>query len=862
VISRKALAIALLAGAASAPLLAQEAPPRETAVPAPPAPAPPLAEPAEPESTAQAADPGDPEEELDEEGETIVVTGQRQRGAVIGDIQPEVQFDRREIRALGAGSITELLEAIAPQTRSGRGREEGRPVVLLNGRRVSGFAEIRDIPPEAIVRIDVLPEEVALKYGYRADQRVVNFVLRRRFDAYTAEVQAGVATGGGRESYGAELNYLQINRAGRINLGAEFRRAEPLFESERDIVQAEPVAGIELGRYRTLLPRTDRLELSGTLARSVSETVSATLNGTFDVNSTTAFLGLPRPSLVPPGLRRESDTRAGHLGFSLNGALSPWQWTLTGNLDRSASESETQTNFGIDRSRSVSQIGNAELLMNGPLLELPGGSVTAAARAGFDARGLDSHSERGGIFTVRELSRTRAHAQANVDIPIASRRRGVLSALGNLSANLNAEVEHLSDFGTLRTLGAGINWSPISQVSLIASVTDEDGAPSMQQLGDPMQQTPGVRVFDFVRGETVEVTRIDGGNPALIADNRRVWKLGANVRPISDKDLSISANYTSSRIVDAISAFPAATAEIEAAFPKRFQRGGDGRLLLIDTRPVNFARAERSELRWGFNLTLPVGPQPQPGQGRGRFGRGQGAAGAPGAPGAPGGAAGGRRGGEAAPGQRPQGEGAQGPGAQGERRAGGGGGGRGGFGGGRGGFGGGRGGFGGGPGDGRLQLALYHSWHFTDSVLIRPGVPELDFLGGSAGSSRGGRPRHELEFQGGLFRNGLGARVTANWQSATSVVGGALPGGGTGDDLFFDDFATVNLRLFADLGLQPFARERPFLRGMRVSLSIDNLFDARQQVRDRLGATPLGYQPGYLDPLGRSVRLSVRKLFF
>ncbi|MGA9582150.1 MAG: TonB-dependent receptor, partial [Allosphingosinicella sp.] len=157
---------------------------------------------------------------------------------------------------------------------------------------------------------------------------------------------------------------------------------------------------------------------------------------------------------------------------------------------------------------------------------------------------------------------------------------------------------------------------------------------------------------------------------------------------------------------------------------------------------------------------------------------------------------------------------------------------------------------------------LYHTWHFTDSVLIRPGVPELDFLDGSAGGSRGGKPRHELQFQGGLFKNGLGARLTANWQSATFVRGGPAPGGGTGDDLFFDDFATVNLRLFADLGMQSFARERPFLRGMRVSLSIDNLLDSRQQVRDRFGTVPLSYQPGYLDPLGRSVRLSVRKLFF
>jgi iron complex outermembrane recepter protein len=851
---RKSFLLALLAGTASSPLLAQEAPPPETELPAP-APLPPAAEPVE-AAPAQPADPDDPDAELDEEGEEIVITGQRQRGAVIGDIQPEVQFDRREIRALGAGSLSELLEAIAPQTSSGRGRDGGSPVVLLNGRRISGFREIRDIPPEAIVRIDVMPEEVALKYGYRADQKVVNFVLRRRFDAYTAEVQTGIATAGGRESYGAELNYLQINQAGRINLGAEFRRAEPLFESERDIIQAEPVAGIELGRYRTLLPRTDQLELSGTINRAVSETVSATLNASLDVNSSTAFLGLPRPSLTPPGLRRESDTRSGHVGLSVNGAIQPWQWTLTGNLDRNASESETQTNAGTDRSRSVSQIGNAELLMNGPLFDLPGGGVTAAARAGFDARGLTSQSLRGGIFTVRELARTREHAQVNIDIPIANRRRAALTALGNLSANLNAEVEHLSDFGTLRTLGAGLNWSPISEVSLIASVTDEDGAPSMQQLGDPEQRTPGVRVFDFVRGETVEVIRVDGGNPALVADNRRVWKLGATVRPLSEKDLTLTANYTSSRIVNAISGFPAATAEIEAAFPERFQRDEDGRLLLIDTRPVNFARAERSELRWGLNLTLPIGPQPQPGQGRGRFGRGgQGAPGAPGAGGAPAPGAGQAQPAEGQPAPPAQGE--RGPRGEGGWRGGGGGGGRGGFGGGRGGFGGGRGG-----GAGRLQLALYHTWHFTDSVLIRPGVPELDFLGGSAGSSRGGSPRHELEFQGGLFKNGLGARLTANWQSGTKVLGGPLPGGGTGDDLFFDDFATVNLRLFADLGMQSFARDRPFLRGMRVSLSIDNLFDARQQVRDRLGTVPLSYQPGYLDPLGRSVRLSVRKLFF
>jgi hypothetical protein len=47
-----------------------------------------------------------------------------------------------------------------------------------------------------------------------------------------------------------------------------------------------------------------------------------------------------------------------------------------------------------------------------------------------------------------------------------------------------------------------------------------------------------------------------------------------------------------------------------------------------------------------------------------------------------------------------------------------------------------------------------------------------------------------------------------------------------------------------------------------VSLSVDNVLNQRLDVRDRGGTTPLGYQPGLLDPVGRSIRISFRKLFF
>ena len=50
--------------------------------------------------------------------------------------------------------------------------------------------------------------------------------------------------------------------------------------------------------------------------------------------------------------------------------------------------------------------------------------------------------------------------------------------------------------------------------------------------------------------------------------------------------------------------------------------------------------------------------------------------------------------------------------------------------------------------------------------------------------------------------------------------------------------------------------------GVRLTLAANNLFDQRQTVRDATGATPITYQPDYLDPRGRVLQLSVRKLIF
>ncbi len=826
----------------------------------------------------------------EEEVEELVVTAARAPlGAVPGPIPPEIQLGPREIRALGASTVTELLEALAPQISSGRGRG-GRPVILLNGARISSFDEVRDLPPEAIIRVDILPEEVALQYGYRADQRVVNFVLRPRFRAITAEAAVRAPTQGGRESFEGDLDLLRIQRQSRLQLDLERTRSAPLLESERDIagnlVGPTPEAGVDPQDFRTLLGRSDGLSLNGLYARPFENGVSATVNGRLELTETEAQLGLPTARLsVPVGsafnptpapldtfryagglnpLERRSEQLQGHLGVSVNGARAGWRWSFTGNADRT--ESKTLTDAGVDSAslqarlnagdpalnpfgqipadllvwraadlaRSTVTSADASLLVNGALLELPAGAVNTAFTVAAETRQFESLSDRAGVVRTADLSRDIGRVQGSLDVPIASRRNEVLAGLGDLSINFNLAGEQLSDFGMLKTVGAGLNWSPIEPLRIIASVTEDDGAPTIQQLGDPEIATPLVRVFDFRTGQTVEVTRLSGGNPFLAAETRRTFKLGVNLRPWRERNLTVRADYIRERAEDVIASFPTATTEIEAAFPERFVRDAAGRLIQVDVRPVNFARQDREEVRWGFNYSRPFGPQRPPGGGQG---------------------GGRRRAGEqgAASGQG-QSPGAGAPAVQGQARDGGG------FGpGGPGGFGGrgfgGRGGFGGG---GSIQLALFHTWRLQQEILIRPGVPVLDLLNGSAVGNGGGQSRHEIEAQAGVTRRGLGARMVARWRSGTEVRGGTLGG----QDLTFSDLATVNLRLFADLGQQPFARQRTWLRGARVTLAVENLFDARQEVRNAAGQVPVSYQPDLIDPLGRTVRLSVRKVFF
>ncbi len=881
---RRTGALALLAMAA--PLWAQDAAPSDGTSPAEP-----VADPAAaPEDTPVAPE--------------IVITGRRLFGEVDTDLPVEQELDAADVASYGASSIGELLTALAPETGSARGRGDGQPVVLINGQRVSGFRELADLPPEAIERVQIFPEELALQYGYRPDQRVINFILKPNYRSLALEAGYGFATAGDYETNEVDAKLTRIGKTQRLNLDAEFEPTSRLLQSDRDIIQSrtDALGLVDEGRFRTLVPDTDPLKLSASLSRNLGTRTNLSLTASYDRTRTLALLGLPVATFTVPGqaepitrlfpaggaLERAGKTDSIELGANANGQLGAWRWTAgatyTHGLNRSFTDRQPDATGLIagvasglfdpldpglalsgertsDTTRSLSGRTEVTGTLTGSPFRLPAGPAQLTLTATGRNVTLDTQA-RGRVASDVSLRRRGGLARANLVLPVTSRREGFGDAIGTLSLNANGGVQELSDFGRLTEYGYGLTWEPVESLSLIASVIGEQAAPSLTQLGEPQLLTPNAPVFDGARG-TVFADLLTGGNPDLRRETRRDTKLsltwtpgggggggggGRRGRGGAGGSKSFVVEYLTNRSDDVTAGFPLLTPAIEAAFPDRVTRDAAGRLTQLDLRPVTFDRLRSSRIRFGFSLSGSIGPESQRGEPAGGMGGGPPGGDRPG---------GTRSTGRPRPPSDPAVGGGQGPADSarpaaappspppaarpspagvifGARR-----------------------------GQGRWFLALYDIWQLDNRVSIRPGVPELDLLGGDVTDGSTPIARHQAQLEGGVFKDGLGLRLSGTYTSrAVLSDGGTGLNGGTASDLRFGEIATLSARAFIDFDQREDALEAlPVLKGGRLSLRVDNLFGGVRPVRGPFGATPLAYQPGFLDPRGRYVEVSFRKRF-
>jgi iron complex outermembrane receptor protein len=814
-------------------------------------------------------------------------------GAVTTDVPPERQLTPVEIDTYGVSNIGELIEALKPETQTSQG---AAPAMMINGRRVSSPREMARIPVEAILRVDILPEAVALQYGFEPGQKVVNIVLRSRYAAETGEADGGASTEGGGEQGKLDADVVRLRGEQIANVDVTYQAGAKITEAQRGVAQPAPAAPFSLasnvtstipgaqidpalsalaGRPvtiagvpaaaaigaptladfvpgagaptttdtradTTLAPASSQIGASGVYSKPLGRgvlTVSAGLQST----SSEQLQGLPGATLtIPAGdpfspfaapvlldrysaalgpLRQRADGWNGRLGLGFSGGVGHWTINLTSLLNYAANT--TATDVGIDpaplqgaldasspafnpfaawpaalvrplprnesRSRSTSLAAN--LTANGIPFSLPAGPVFTNVILNEVAAWQSATTDFAGEATRASTFQNSASAQVSLSVPLTSRARKVAPQVGDLSLVLSPGFSIVTGASVAARLSASINWTPQPPLTLSLTESVAQQPPTIAQLRDPTILTPNMPYFDYVTGQSALVTTISGGDPALRAASVQSTSFSIYFSPLPGRPLFFSAGLVIARTDNQISSLPSVSALLEAAFPDRFIRNAAGQLVEVDTRPINFDRAQQEVVSWGFNYSRPLGPAPKP------------------APGA-----------------------APGPGLPGLFRP-------------------------PAPAAGVLQLSLTEQVYLQNQILIRAGGPFLDNLNGATGAV----PRSQLVAQAGLTLDHLSAHIDATWKSAYFADGA---NGSAASLLRYGALPIISLKVFDDLGKTPsLVKQWPILAGTRVEANIVNLFDERQRVVNGDGLVPIADQPAFRDPRGRTVTLSLRKLF-
>lgn len=344
----------------------------------------------------------------------VVVVGHR--GSAVTSVAPLATLDTNMISATGATSMGELLRIIQPLTQSASG---GDPTYLLNGQRTSGYEEIAALPPEAIDKVEVLPEAAALAFGYPPTRRVLNFITKRSFRQTEVKQELGTATRSIHNSAATtDLNLTRLHDDSRLTVALERRQTASIRQSERHLVPdpdvlfdgignvtapdfgeidpalsqlaGEPVtvapvpndagdlAGyaakaneprlFDLGPYRTLTPNNQAWKGEAVYADRIGKTLSGSINLSAETSRDRGLGGLPAALLMVASsnpyspfdrdillhrylseadpLHLRKTTTALHAGTTLRGVLLGWRWDLTTNLDQKLVRGTSE--LGID----------------------------------------------------------------------------------------------------------------------------------------------------------------------------------------------------------------------------------------------------------------------------------------------------------------------------------------------------------------------------------------------------------------------------------------------------------------------------------------------------------------------------------
>ena len=821
-------------------------------------------------SAASAAADAQPAPDQSSRDQTIYVTGR----ALYPDIQPERSLDQDAIDSYGASTVDEILNDLQVEL----GEDAEQPLIIVNGRRINDLSQIGALPVEVLQNIQVLPRGSALRVGGTGTQRVVSIVLKPRVRTETLTAAHKIATEGNWNAERGEAIVTSVKGDTRANLTFRTRDETSLLESDRGIIQPVPshpfaqagniigfpntageidpllsaVAGhtvtvvpfptgvptlqqlaavanqqntTDLGRFRTLRPDSRNYDLNGNFATQLAPWLSVDAALRWSSYENRSLRGLPSALFILSPTNPFSP-------FSTRSAIA-----LYGNqlLHSHSTHHGTDANVTFNANWGVWR-GNLNLRHNvtsdvfSTERQSNPSSITLADNVNPFATNLAD------LFTLRtDTTRSRANnslADLTFNGPLLHVPAGdVLATIeGRVGWNRLSANSSFAQFGngTFRrneqTIRAGVEVPFTAHDSGIgAAIGDlsgsfeyahshfsDAGSVNHYTYGLTWEPRPTVRLHASIDRTDLPASIQTLGNPVIITPNVRAFDpltgQTVDVTQISGGNPSLLPQQTKIRDISALFRLaPRLNLQMNAEYTdtdvRNFVSGLPEASAAVELAfPDRFIRDPN-----GVLTTIDLRPVnfDSHREKRLRWGLSMNAkiSGTPPPPvkGQP---------------RRPP------------RPA------------------------------TYFQLTANHTIVFSDQIVIRPDLPSVNLLSGGAIGIGGGRPRHQIDGTAAITSGGIGARVGVTWRGPNELISRF---NGVTDTLHFSPLLAVNLRAFADLKrLVPNAR---WAKGFRVSVDVINAFDRRQTVHDSFGNTPLQYQPGYRDPLGRTVEVELRKVF-
>lgn len=193
----------------------------------------------------------------------------------------------------------------------------------------------------------------------------------------------------------------------------------------------------------------------------------------------------------------------------------------------------------------TSTLQTIEVGANGPLMTLPGGIVRLAIGGEYRDEHLDGVYYSGPPSATRtsltDIGRNVKAVYGELFVPIIG--DNAMPGIQSLSLLAALRYEEYSDFGTTTNPKIGLNWSPVSGITVRGSYGTSFRAPGLSEV-DPNSSGAGLyRRTYTIGGQTLDVVNLVSGNPDVRPENATTWSAGFDITPAILQGVRFSATW-------------------------------------------------------------------------------------------------------------------------------------------------------------------------------------------------------------------------------------------------------------------------------------------------------------------------------